>query len=46
MLAVNPNDAERYPGDSPQAMRARVERGEFDGIPYLRDESQAPLLLE
>jgi peroxiredoxin len=39
-LAVNPNDAERYPGDSPQAMRARVERGEFDGISYLRDESQ------
>jgi len=32
--------AERYPGDSPQAMRARVERGEFDGVPYLRDESQ------
>ncbi|HEY7830653.1 MAG TPA: redoxin domain-containing protein [Solirubrobacteraceae bacterium] len=40
MLAVNPNDAGRYPGDSPQAMRARVERGEFDGVPYLRDESQ------
>jgi len=40
MLAVNPNDAERYPGDSSQAMRARVERGEFEGVPYLRDESQ------
>jgi peroxiredoxin len=40
MLAVNPNDAERYPGDSPLQMRARVERGEFDGVPYLRDESQ------
>jgi peroxiredoxin len=40
VLAINPNDAERYPGDSPQEMRARVERGEFDGVPYLRDESQ------
>ena len=40
VLAINPNDAERYPRDSPQAMRARVERGDFDGVPYLRDESQ------
>ncbi len=40
VLAVNPNDAERYPRDSLQAMRTRVERGEFQGIPYLRDESQ------
>jgi peroxiredoxin len=40
VLAVNPNDAEKYPRDSLQAMRARVERGEFDGVPYLRDESQ------
>jgi peroxiredoxin len=40
VLAVNPNDAERYPRDSLEAMRARVERGEFDGVPYLRDESQ------
>ncbi len=40
VLAVNPNDAERYPGDSPLQMRARVERGEFGGVPYLRDESQ------
>jgi AhpC/TSA family len=40
MLAVNPNDAERYPGDSAQAMRERVEAGDFDGVPYLRDESQ------
>jgi peroxiredoxin len=40
VLAVNPNDAERYPGDSSQAMRDRVELGEFDGVPYLRDESQ------
>jgi peroxiredoxin len=40
-LAVNPNDAERYPGDSLGAMRVRVQAGEFDGVPYLRDESQA-----
>jgi peroxiredoxin len=40
MLAINPNDAERYPGDSDEAMRARVESGEFAGVPYLRDESQ------
>ena len=40
MLAINPNDAERYPRDSVEAMRARVEEGDFDGVPYLRDESQ------
>jgi peroxiredoxin len=40
MLAINPNDSERYPGDSTDAMRARVDNGEFDGVPYLRDESQ------
>jgi peroxiredoxin len=40
VLAINPNDAERYPRDSPQAMAERVGRGEFDGVPYLRDESQ------
>jgi peroxiredoxin len=40
MLTINPNDADRYPGDSPDAMRARVDRGEFVGVPYLRDESQ------
>ena len=40
MLAINPNDAERYPGDSASAMRERVQAGEFDGVPYLRDESQ------
>jgi peroxiredoxin len=39
-LAINPNDAERYPRDSPEAMRERVKRGDFDGVPYLRDESQ------
>jgi len=40
MLAINPNDAERYPRDSSEAMRERVQSGEFDGVPYLRDESQ------
>jgi len=40
MLAINPNDAERYPRDSTEAMRARVQAGDFDGVPYLRDESQ------
>ena len=39
-LAINPNDAERYPRDSAEAMLARVQQGEFDGVPYLRDESQ------
>jgi peroxiredoxin len=41
VLAVNPNDAQNYPRDSLQAMRARVEGGEFEGVPYLRDESQS-----
>jgi peroxiredoxin len=41
MLAINPNDAERYPRDSLEAMRTRVEHGDFDGVPYLRDESQS-----
>ncbi|HEY2282804.1 MAG TPA: thioredoxin family protein [Solirubrobacteraceae bacterium] len=40
VLAINPNDAIRYPRDSFEAMRARVQRGELEGVPYLRDESQ------
>jgi peroxiredoxin len=40
MLAINPNDAQRYPRDSVDAMRARVQAGDFDGVPYLRDETQ------
>jgi peroxiredoxin len=40
VLAINPNDAERYPRDSVEAMRARVQQGELGGVPYLRDESQ------
>jgi peroxiredoxin len=41
MLSINPNDAERYTRDSTEQMRERVQNGEFDGVPYLRDESQA-----
>ena len=40
VLAINPNDAERYPRDSLEAMQARVRDGDFDGVPYLRDASQ------
>ncbi|MFZ2113522.1 MAG: thioredoxin family protein [Solirubrobacteraceae bacterium] len=40
VLAINPNDAKRYPRDSPEAMRARVQAGDFEHVPYLRDESQ------
>jgi peroxiredoxin len=40
VLAINPNDAERYPRDSAEAMRTRVEQGEFAGVPYLRDDTQ------
>jgi peroxiredoxin len=39
VLQVNSNDAGRYPRDSVEAMRARVEAGEF-ASPYLADESQ------
>jgi peroxiredoxin len=39
-LAINPNDAERYPRDSLEAMRERVEREGDWPMPYLRDESQ------
>jgi len=39
-LAVNPNDAERYPRDSYEAMRARVEADGGWPLPYLRDETQ------
>jgi peroxiredoxin len=40
VLAINPNDAERYPRDSLQAMRARVQAGDFGDVPYLRDATQ------
>jgi peroxiredoxin len=38
--AVNPNDAERYPADSYEAMKERVEREGDWPLPYLRDEDQ------
>ena len=40
VLFVNPNDAERYPRDSFDAMKARVEEDGGWPAPYLRDESQ------
>lgn len=39
-LAVNPNDAERYPADSYEAMKERVSGDGGWPLPYLRDESQ------
>jgi hypothetical protein len=39
-LLVNPNDAERYPRDSLDAMTRRVESDGGWPAPYLRDESQ------
>lgn len=39
-LQVNSNDADRYPADSLEAMRKRVDAGEF-ASPYLHDETQA-----
>jgi peroxiredoxin len=41
VLLVNPNDAERYPRDSFDAMRERLEREGPWPAPYLRDETQA-----
>ena len=41
VLAINPNDAERYPRDSYDAMRQRVAADGGWPMPYLRDESQA-----
>jgi len=38
-LAINANDAARYPADSPEAMR-RFVRDQRWPIPYLRDEAQ------
>jgi thiol-disulfide isomerase/thioredoxin len=39
-LAINPNDAERYPTDSYDAMKQRVQADGGWPHPYLRDESQ------
>jgi AhpC/TSA family len=41
VLLVNPNDAERYPRDSFDAMRQRVEQDGGWPLPYLRDEDQS-----
>ena len=38
---VNPNDAERYPRDSFEAMQRRVEADGGWPVPYLRDEDQS-----
>ena len=40
VLAINPNDAERYPRDSYDAMRQRVAADGGWPMAYLRDESQ------
>ena len=40
VLLVNPNDAERYPRDSFEAMKERVEADGGWPAPYLRDETQ------
>ena len=40
VVFVNPNDAERYPRDSFDAMRERVAADGGWPAPYLRDESQ------
>ena len=39
-LRINPNDAERFPRDSFEAMKERVRRDGGWPMPYLRDESQ------
>ena len=39
-FAINSNDAERYPRDSFEAMRQRVQSEDWP-MPYLHDESQA-----
>ena len=38
-LQINPNDGAKYPRDSAEAMKARVDAGEF-ASPYLHDASQ------
>lgn len=38
-LAINPNDSERYPRDSFEAMQQRVAHERWP-VPYLHDESQ------
>ena len=38
--AINPNDSERYPRDSLEAMQERVRRDEGWPMPYLHDATQ------
>ncbi|MGB8330871.1 MAG: thioredoxin family protein [Polyangiales bacterium] len=40
LVAINPNDAEKYPDDSFESMKKRAADKRFN-FPYLRDESQA-----
>ncbi|NHX36024.1 MULTISPECIES: thioredoxin family protein [Halolamina] len=40
VVGINPNDAEEYPEDSFEKMRASVDSGEIAYDAYLRDESQ------
>jgi peroxiredoxin len=40
-LLINPNDAERYPRDSFEAMQERVDEDGGWPVPYLRDEDQS-----
>jgi peroxiredoxin len=40
VLAINPNDSERYPADSFEAMQERVRRDGGWPMPYLHDATQ------
>ncbi|OLZ42679.1 alkyl hydroperoxide reductase [Natrinema saccharevitans] len=40
VVGINPNDAEEYPDDSFEKMRAFVDEGKIEYDAYLRDESQ------
>jgi len=40
VLAINPNDSERYPADSFEAMQERVRREGGWPMPYLHDATQ------
>ncbi|MGI8727332.1 MAG: thioredoxin family protein [Solirubrobacterales bacterium] len=40
IIAINSNDADRYPADSPERMRERVESEDWP-MPYLHDADQA-----
>jgi peroxiredoxin len=41
VLLINPNDAERYPRDSFEAMQERLDDDGGWPVPYLRDEDQS-----